>query len=144
MLIDDIYRWLCLAAFLAVIILFIRHRRKSESGAHIELQLLLAAAVWGFAISTRVIAIAAGGIVGLYGLLRFLRRSLFPLTAYSLTASIFAYFTWPLFWVHGLRGLWDALQAHSQYPYIRSVLFEGRLIPAQDVPPTYIPKLLLL
>ena len=75
MQIEDIYRWLCLAALLLVTFLFILRHRKAGPDQRINMQLLLAAGLWGFAVSTRIIAVAAGGIVGLYALLRYLQRS---------------------------------------------------------------------
>ncbi|MGD2027154.1 MAG: hypothetical protein PVI99_04990, partial [Anaerolineales bacterium] len=113
-------------------------------GKSIDLSVLLAAGVWGFAISTRVVAVAAGGIVGLYALVKLKEKVVFSLIIYTLTASIFSYISWPFLWLTGFRGLWEALITFSDFQHNRLVFFEGQEYLPSDLPARYLPKLMML
>ncbi|MGD2027727.1 MAG: hypothetical protein PVI99_07925 [Anaerolineales bacterium] len=103
-----------------------------------------AGALWGFAIATRVIALAAGGIVGLCLLLEFRRRALLPLLVYTLSAAVVGYAAWPFLWVFGLEGLYDSLTIISAHPWSGIVLFDGEIYPAGTLPEYYLIKLIAL
>ncbi len=106
--------------------------------------ILLAGAVWGFAVSTRVIGLAAGGIVGLYLLLRFRHRAIYPLVLYTLAAAVVCFATWPYLWVFGLPGFIESLVKFSAYTWQGNVLFEGQIFPTGTLPRDYMLKLVVL
>ena len=113
-------------------------------GKWINLPVILAGAIWGFAISTRVVALAAGGIVGLYGLIVLQKKGLRYLVSYTLTATTVGYVCWPYLWLFGFRGFLDALLKFSDFSWRNQVLFEGQLYNYNEVPARYLPKLMLL
>ncbi len=135
--------WIILATPVLMIFLFHRAQKNQTFGKYIGVNLLLAAAVWGFAVSTRVVAIAAGGLVGIYALSKLKQKAIFPLVIYTITASIFSYVTWPYLWFYGLKGMFKALKTFSNFGHHGSVLFEGFLYRPIDLPPRYLPKLML-
>ena len=140
----EIFRWFVLLTVVALVALFHWANKHRLFGSYVNLFLLFAAGIWGFAISTRVIAIAAGGIVGLYSLQKVGRRSVFPLTVYTITASMVTVITWPFLWVFGLKGFFDALFIFSDYTWRGAVLFEGVNYGPHDLPARYLPKMMLL
>ncbi len=138
------YRVFYLITPLLLIALFLLFRKKGLFGGKVNLFLLLAGAAWGFAISTRAIAIAAGGIVGLYGLIKLKKQAVFPLAIYTITAGITSYITWPYLWAFGLKGLIKSLTVFGTFPRKGTLLFEGQLIEAGELPARYVPELLTL
>ncbi|MBN2045887.1 MAG: hypothetical protein JW757_12760 [Anaerolineales bacterium] len=123
---------------------------KAEStGKRLPLNLYLAAvgagAVWGYAIATRVIGLAAGGIVGLCLLLEFRRKSVLPLAAYTISAGLVCYAAWPYLWAFGFPGFIEALKVFSDFSaWSGNVLFEGQIYSAGTLPPDYMLKLIAL
>jgi hypothetical protein len=139
-----VFRSISFSAPLLLVLMFYYSQRKRLFNQKFGLLFLLAAAVWGFAISTRVLAIAAGGMVGLYALIKLKRKALFPLSIYCLTASVVSYISWPFIWVFGLRGYLDSLSIFNDFPWSGQVLFEGQSYIPADLPANYLPKLMLL
>jgi hypothetical protein len=142
--IAELQRWV---AFITPAILgagFLAAQRNNRLGHwQADLVLLGAAAVWGIAISTRVLTIAAGGIVGLHALLKWKQKAIRPLMIYTLTSSIFSFISWPFLWVSGPNGLFDSLIIFSDFSHWRKkLLFEGQLLFPEELPQRYIPKLM--
>jgi len=142
--IDAIYPYIYIAAAVILPVLFIFAHKRTLFNGKVDLWLFLAAAVWGIALSTRVLAIAAGGIVGVYALAKLRERSLLPLAIYTATASLVSFLTWPFLWVVGWRGYVDALTIFSDFPRESLGLFEGKFFPPTDPPAAYLPKLMVL
>lgn len=139
-----VLRWLVFAVPFFLLLIFQYVKRNRLFGGYIEFFTLLAAAIWGFAVSTRVLAVAAGGIVGLYALINLKKKAVFPLAFYTITASIFSYITWPLLWFYGFRVYLASLDLFNDFPWQGEVLFEGQLFDPTDMPARYIPKLMAL
>jgi hypothetical protein len=138
------YKWLGLLALLIVIFLFIKAARSSASNQQSWILLLLAAGIWGLATSTRTVAVVSGGIVGLYALFKYGRKSIPGLAGYTLTAALVSYITWPFWWVYGFKGLVDSLFFHSDHVWRGTILFEGILFSEHDLPRYYLPKLIAI
>jgi hypothetical protein len=139
-----ILRWIFFAILFLLLILFDQSAKNRLFGNFVNLNMLLASAVWGFAISTRILAVAAGGLVGLYALAKMKQKAIFPLVIYTITASIFSFITWPFLWVYGLRGYLDSLKIFNDFPWSGKVLFEGQYLDPNNLPPRFLPKLMLL
>jgi len=105
-------------------------------------QLWIASFVWGMCMSTRVIGFAAGGMVGLYYLMKVKKRALMPLVLYTLIASAVLYLTWPFLWHYGVKGLIQSLFILSDFPWDREILFKGEII-GLPLPRDYVPTLML-
>lgn len=98
---------------------------------------LLAGAVWGLAISTRVTSVTAGAMIGLYLLLRYREKAVLPLLGYVAVAIAMCIATWPYLWYFGFQGFLDGLLAFANYPYLGRVWFRGS-IPMDEIPRTYL------
>jgi hypothetical protein len=141
-LINQIYLWVIVLLLILITAAFYWVDRKNIFGSNISWFLFIAAFVWGYGISVRVINIAAGAIVGTYGLLKIRRKAVFPLFIYTITASIISYVSWPFLWVRGLNGYLKSLDIFSDFPWNGVVLFEGNLYLPDQLPLRYIPKLI--
>jgi hypothetical protein len=140
----QVYKWLGLLALISVVFMFIRFERAGRYLRREWVTILLTAGVWGLAVSTRTVAVFAGGIVGLYALIKFGRQAMPELTIYTLTASLVSYVTWPFFWVYSLPGLVRSLLFFSDHPLEGKILFEGQLFGEHELPPHYLPKLIAI
>ena len=98
-----------------------------------------AGAVWGLAISVRATNITAGGMIGLYILLKYRERAILPLTAYTLTALAATIATWPYLWYFGVQGFIDGMTAFADYPFVDGRVWLRGVIPIEELPATYIP-----
>lgn len=144
--VQNFYHGLSFSVITPLILLgmFFFAQKKHLFAGRVNLFLLGAAAIWGFAISTRVIAFAAGGIVGLYGLLQQRKKAVLPLGIYLLTAAAVACLTWPVFSIFGLRGLANALTVINNFPWEQDVLFAGQYYAQGKIPLSYLPQLMAL
>ncbi|HLF89801.1 MAG TPA: hypothetical protein VI451_12695 [Anaerolineales bacterium] len=107
--------------------------------------LIMAALSYGFAISTRIVTIFAGGIVILYLLWIYRRKAILPVVIYAFFSTLSAYLSWPVFWRYGIYTVFKALSLFSNFdPYIGSILFMGEIIRAYEIPWNYLPQLLLV
>ena len=139
-----IYRWVGFGTPFLLLFLFFYCRKYNLFGNKVNFILLLAATFWGFAVSTRVLSITAGGLVGIYALLKSGKESVFPLIIYTLTASIISYFTWPFIWIFGFRGYLESLTLFQNFPWSGLVLFEGKTYNPTELPARFLPKLMAL
>ncbi|MEN8240434.1 MAG: hypothetical protein ABFS17_00820 [Chloroflexota bacterium] len=138
------YRYLSFVSPAILAVIFVFAQRNQLFNNKINLYLFLAAAAWGFAVSTRVLAIAVGGMVGIYALIKMRGKAIIPLTIYTLTAAIFSAITWPYIWVYGIRGYFDSLATFNKFPWTGLILFEGQSYLPVDLPANYLPKLMAL
>ena len=107
--------------------------------------LITASLMAGFAISTRIVAIFAGGIVILYLLFTYRIKSLIPVSIYAFLAAFAAYISWPIFWRYGLAAIQKSLSLFSDFdPYIGYIHFDGEIYRETEIPRNYLPKLLSL
>ena len=105
--------------------------------------LLVAGGVLGLADSIRVAAPLAGGLVGLYLLVRLKRRAWVPLVLYGLAAVAVTYLTWPWLWQSPVTSYWDSLKVMSNFPS-HKVLFDGVVYASSDIPWDYVPRLVAI
>jgi hypothetical protein len=105
---------------------------------------VLPAALLGFATSIRALAPFAGVII-LYYLIRTKTKMAFPAAVmYVVVAMIAAYMTWPFLWLNPLGNLLESLVTMSAHPWQGSVLFNGEMYPASNLPLSYLPTLLFI
>ena len=105
--------------------------------------LILAALCLGFAISTRIVAIFAGGIVILFLLLTYRQKGILPLVIYTTFSAVAAYISWPIFWQYGLSTISRALSLFSNFdPYFGFIHFKGEILREYEIPRIYLPHLL--
>jgi hypothetical protein len=102
----------------------------------------LAGVLLGLTASVRILGPYAGVIVILYGLYKSPRRLLTVLPAYFILAVLVCYLTWPYLWSDTLNRLLQSISVASAYPWQGGVLFEGKIIPAKDLPARYLPEML--
>ena len=116
------------------------------SARHLKNPILITAGlIYGFAISTRIVAIFAGGIAILYLLSTYRKKSLIPIGIYASFAAFAAYISWPIFWRYGLAAIQKALTLFSDFdPYIGYIHFDGEIYRETEIPRNYLPKLLSL
>jgi hypothetical protein len=105
---------------------------------------VLAGAIWGFAISVRATNITAGGMIGLYLLLKLRERSLLPLIVYTISAVVMCLLSWPYLWYFGLQGFLDGMTAFADYPFVGGRVWLRGVIPIEELPSTYIPHTMLI
>ncbi|MEN8240957.1 MAG: hypothetical protein ABFS17_03460 [Chloroflexota bacterium] len=137
-------RIFCFGIPFILILIFYYAQRSKMGGGKIDFFMLLSASIWGFAVSTRVLAIAAGGLIGLYALIKFGRSVIFPLIFYSVTASMISFISWPLMWIFDLSAFLDSVSLYKNFPWPGMVLFNGQFFDPTALPASYLPKLMLL
>jgi hypothetical protein len=102
----------------------------------------LAAILLGLTTSIRILGPYAGVIVLLYGLYKSPHRALSVLPAYIAIAILACYLSWPYLWTDTIGRLLQSINVASAYPWQGGVLFEGRIIPAKNLPARYLPEML--
>jgi hypothetical protein len=104
---------------------------------------LAAGVVLGMTTSIRVIGPFAGVLVALYALWKGGRRAVPPLIFYALTGMATTYLTWPTLWGDPVGRLLSRFSTATNFkPNL--VLFEGQYFPSDQLPWTYLPKLIAL
>jgi len=105
---------------------------------------LLASFVWGITIAIRVLALAAGILVGIYAISKLRRKAYTLLITYLGIALLTTYICWPYLWASPLARLLVSLQTMLQFPYPGKVLFAGEYYQAGNIPWNYLPTLLAI
>jgi hypothetical protein len=103
---------------------------------------LAAGILLGLTTSIRILGLYAGAIVFLYALNKSTRRTLGIFPAYFISAALICYLTWPFLWGDPIGKFIQAFNTASKYPWLGSVLFEGKVIPAIELPARYLPKMM--
>lgn len=107
-------------------------------------EFMVAAVVWGLCLGTRMIGVAAGGMVGLYFLLRGRKQAVIPLIVYSLVAFAIMFLVWPYLWFTGWSGLTHSLLLLEDFPVRLSILFKGQFYTGKKLPLSYLPTLMAI
>ena len=157
---DQVFEWIAIGLLLVSILLltiwFIRTRKwlwDTMAAAYLQMaegrKMVLwaafaAGAVWGIAVSARVLSVFAGGIVGLYMLLRLREKAFFPAVVYLLSAHLFAFLSWPYVWFYGYKGFIQAFSVFKDFNWNGVVLFRGQIYSGYDLPHTYLLELIPL
>jgi hypothetical protein len=106
---------------------------------------LLPAMVLGITTSVRVLGPFAGVLVLLYGLWKF-RRNLMgfivPFASYGFIAVLAMLVTWPFLWENPLARFAEVFRFMSDNPTNLSVLFDGEVYRAGELPRRYLPFML--
>jgi hypothetical protein len=105
---------------------------------------LLAGALVGYTTSIRILGPWAGGLVALYAVYRIRKYLLGVLVPYLAAAVAATYILWPYLWAAPIQRFIQSIGFMADFPWLRRVMFDGTLIPAQDLPPIFMPKLMLL
>lgn len=100
--------------------------------------------ILGLTISIRIFGVWAGVLVAGYLLWKSGIKAWLVLVPYALTAILAMYLTWPYLWPDPIGHFFETVQIMSQHPWPGSVLFNGGMYPANDLPASYMPVLLAI
>jgi hypothetical protein len=120
------------------------YRRHLPAALRVLGIIIPAGTVLGLAVSIRIFGVWAGVLVTGYILWKSGTGAWFVLTAYALIAIIAMYITWPYLWPDPIGHFLETVRIMSQHPWPGSVLFNGALYPANDLPSSYMPVLLAI
>jgi hypothetical protein len=98
--------------------------------------------LFGLSISVRVLGLLIGGIVLLILLgSHKIKDWFYSIAAYTLTASITIYLTWPYLWPKPIHRFFESLQVNLGHQHNPSVMFNGVGYPSTELPWNYVPTL---
>jgi hypothetical protein len=103
--------------------------------------LLISAGLLGFTVSIRPLGGFAGLLVSIYLAYRLRSRSGGPLLVFWAVAAVVAYATWPWLWPAPIPRLRKSVQLAMDFP-AHLTLFGGTYLPSNELPPSYLPRLL--
>jgi hypothetical protein len=118
------------------------YRRSCPEALQLLGIILPAGIILGLTVSIRIFGVWAGVLVAGYFLWKSGRRAWLVIISYALTAIFAMYFTWPYLWPDPVGHFWETVTIMAQHPWPGSVLFNGQMYPAQDLPASYLPLLL--
>jgi hypothetical protein len=104
--------------------------------------LILAGVSLGIAISTRILGLWAGVVVGVYLIWRLRNHALPAFIVYGMSAIIIGYLTWPYLWPDPLARFLESLNIMANFSWHGKVLFDGVQFAADRLPHVYLPTLL--
>jgi len=108
--------------------------------------IVLAGISWGLCLSSRIggraAGVAAGGMVGLYLLLKLKKWAVIPLCVYLLSAILSLYIFSPGIWFRGLSSVIKSVGAAARFTWDGKVLFNGELLSQELIPRIYLPELI--
>lgn len=120
------------------------YRRQFPEALRLVATVLPAGVILGLAVSIRIFGVWAGILVAGYMLWRSGRKAWLILAAYAFVAVLAMYITWPYLWPDPMRHFVETVRIMSQHPWPGSVLFDGAVYPANDLPAAYVPTLLAI
>lgn len=112
---------------------------KSSSAVHWS---IFAAFLLGLTMAIRILGPAAGGLVGLYALLRLGKKSWRFLLIYAGVAILIMYLFWPRLWIDPINRYIEAFKVMANFPWPGAVRFQGGEYLATQLPWYYLPKLI--
>jgi hypothetical protein len=108
--------------------------------------IVIAGVSWGLCLSSRIggraAGVAAGGMVGLYLLLKIKKWAVIPLCVYSLSALLSLYLFLPGIWFQGLSSVIKSVGSAARFTWDVKVLFDGKLLSQELIPRIYLPELI--
>jgi hypothetical protein len=131
----------CLVATAAVIWLYRRHLPVALQTLPV---ILPAGILLGLTVSIRIFGVWAGVLVAGYMVWKSGIKTWLVLAIYALIAITFMYITWPYLWPDPIGHFLETVQIMSQHPWPGNVLFNGATYPANDLPASYVPLLLVI
>jgi hypothetical protein len=109
----------------------------------LEIDVWLAALMLGFAAAVRLIAPIAGFLIILYALLN-RKWQMFPkLISYAILSFLIMTALWPYLWPAPLERFALSVLNSSNYPIDIQTLFRGDLYFSSQIPPSYLPTLIV-
>lgn len=105
---------------------------------------ILAAAFLGITISIRILGFAAAGIVLGYFAFINLHKVLRLSYVYFGFALLVSFLTWPFLWPSPVTNFIQAIYAMLKFQWVGQTLFNGKYYPTNQLPPRYVPQLLLM
>jgi hypothetical protein len=108
------------------------------------LKVLLAGIILGLVVSIRVVGPLAGVLVCMYFIFKPGRHSLGGMVIYLLSAALALYAAWPYLWSSPLVRFVEVLQHMSRNPKVLPVLFDGLVIPSNQLPMKYLPVMMVI
>ena len=107
--------------------------------------LIPAGILFGLSVSVRILGVLVGGV--LLFLLVFnkpIRTWFFPLTAYTLTALLAMYLTWPYLWKKPIERFVVSLMHNLNHQHTPPVFFNGVSYSASELPVSYVPTFIVI
>jgi len=105
-------------------------------------KLIIAGVFLGLTCSIRTLGPAAGGLIGIYLLMKHKKSSFPMLVAYGLVGALVTYTSWPGLWGSPIRNFLESLSIASDFPWDGKVLFNGITYSLGTHPRRYLPILL--
>ncbi|MCJ7435753.1 MAG: hypothetical protein MUO77_19915, partial [Anaerolineales bacterium] len=105
---------------------------------------ILAGSLLGLSTSFRILDPYAAILITYYALRNNGKKAIPFLIIYTITALFTTYITWPYLWADPIHHFLESLRVMSAFPFDQTVLFQGELYPAADLPISYVPTLLRL
>jgi hypothetical protein len=102
----------------------------------------LSAFLLGLTMAIRVLGPAAGGLVGLYALLKLGKQSWSFVFFYVGTSILIMFLFWPRLWVDPINRYIEAFEVMSNFPWQGAVRFQGNEYLATELPWYYLPKII--
>ncbi|HUF00600.1 MAG TPA: hypothetical protein VMN99_15195 [Anaerolineales bacterium] len=106
--------------------------------------ILPAGIILGLTVSIRIFGVWAGILVAGYIFWKSGVKAWLVMIAYALIAIIAMYLSWPYLWPDPIGHFFETVQIMAQHPWPGSVLFNGSMHPANDLPASYMPRLLAI
>jgi hypothetical protein len=103
---------------------------------------IIASIVLGLTIGIRVMGLAAFGLISVFLIIKYKRRSIVPILVYLVLGMIIAYVTWPYIWKEPILRLLITLRVMMRFPWPGLVLFNGAYYAGIELPRSYLPTLL--
>ena len=105
-------------------------------------RVIAAGVLLGLCSSIRTMGPASGILIGIYFLMKLRKKSWPYLLAYLVIGFLVTYLTWPNLWASPIRNYLTGLSKASNFSWAGQVLFAGIEYLPQDLPRSYLPKLL--
>lgn len=103
---------------------------------------VFAAFLLGFTMAIRVLGPAAGGLVGLYAIMRLGKKSWKFMLPYAGIAVLVMYLCWPRLWVDPINRYIEAFKVMANFPWPGVVRFENGEFLATQLPWYFLPKII--
>ncbi len=120
------------------------YRRSYPQALRVLGIMIPAGIILGLTVSIRIFGVWAGILVAGYVVWKSGIKTWLVLTTYAGIAMLTMYFTWPYLWPDPFGHFFETVRIMAQHPWPGSVLFNGAMYPANDLPAFYVPLLLAI
>jgi hypothetical protein len=140
-----LFLWVRAIYFLIITgILIWLYRRNFPIALRVLGIILPAGIALGLAVSIRIFGVWAGVLVAGYILWKSGLKTWLILTTYALVAILAMYLTWPYLWPNPIGHFLETVRIMAQHPWPGSVLFNGAMYEANNLPSSYVPTFLAI